>query len=128
VSKKALIITDGTDSIENVAKSISEELDDFKVKVCSADKFEGTDLLSADIFFIGCERPSHPSFSYLEKMLAHINLAARKCGVFTVKEKTLDYLCGIVNACEAKSGAPLLVVSKIINKPALKKWINGIVK
>jgi len=128
VSDIALIITDGTSSIDNIAKLISEELNNFKVKICSSDKFEGTDLLPADVFFIGCENPSPASFSYLEKMLAHINLASRICAYFSVKEETLDYLYGIVKDCEPKLRTPLLVLSKEIKKDLLKKWVKGIVK
>jgi len=127
VSYTALIITDGTDSIKNITRLISGELNDTKVKTCSAQDFTGAELLPADVFFIGCENPSPSSFSYLEEMLNHINLASRKCGVFSVNLKTLKYLCNIVKDCEADLGAPLHVASKEIDKTKLKKWINSII-
>jgi len=128
VSKKVLIVTDGSESIKKIARDISDVLSGFNVKTCSADKFEGTDLLPVDVFFLGCEQSSPSSYSYLEDMLSHINLASRKCAVFSVKGNTLNYLCGIVKDCEADLGAPLHVVSKEINKTALKKWVNTVVK
>ncbi|MCL2442155.1 MAG: hypothetical protein FWD13_01665 [Treponema sp.] len=127
MSNTALIITDGTSSIENISRLISGELNGVKVKICSAKDFAGTDLLPADIFFIGCEFPSPSSFSYLEQMLKHINLASRKCGVFSVNFKTLKYLCNLVKDCEADLGAPLHVASKEINKTKLNKWINSVI-
>ena len=127
MSYKALIITDGTDSIKNITQLISGELNGTMVKTCSAQDFTGEELLPVDVFFIGCENPSPSSFSYLEEMLNHINLASRKCGVFSVNFKTLKYLCNIVKDCEADLGAPLHVASKEINKSLLKKWINSVV-
>jgi len=127
VSKKVLIITDETESIKSIARHISDELTGLKVKICSAKEFDGTDILSADIFFLGCEKPSPKSFSYLEDLLSHINLASRKCGVFSVKEKSYEYLCGIVKDCDADLGYPLHVVSEKIPRPALKKWVQSIV-
>ena len=128
MSKKALIITDGTEAIKKIALNISDALTGFTVKVCSADKFEGTDLLPADVFFLGCERNSPSSFSYIEEMFKHISLASRKCSVFSVNLKTINYLCALVKDCEASLGAPLHVVSKEIDKSALKKWADSIIK
>ena len=126
MSKKALIITDGTDSIQSIARLISEALAGFEVKICSGDEFDGTDLLACEIFFLGCKKPKPSSFSYLEKMLSHINFASRKCGIFSVKEKTLKYLVKIIKDCEVDYGSPLYVKSKKVPKPALNKWAAGI--
>jgi len=127
VSNKALIITDGTDSIKSIARLISDELKGFNVKICDGEKFEGTDILPVDIFFIGCANQSPSSFLYLEEMLSHINFASRKCGVFTVKENTLNYLCSIVKDCEAALASPLLALSKNIETPAFKKWVKSVI-
>jgi hypothetical protein len=127
VSKKVLIITDGTESIQSIAQLISDALKGFDVNICSAEKFNGTCLLAADTFFLGCKKPNPSSFSTLEKMLSHINLASRKCGIFTVEEKTIKYLCKIVNDSEADLGSPLLVKSKKIPAPALNNWVKGII-
>jgi len=128
VSKKALIITDGTISIQSIAQLIAGALSGFKVKICAASEFDGTDLLPAEVFFIGCENSAPPSFSYLEEMLSHINLASRKCGVFSVKEKPLKYLAKIIKDCEADTGEPLLAPDGKINKTSLNKWLKKTLK
>jgi hypothetical protein len=102
VSKKAIIITDGTESINLAAKEISGKLDGCKAKIIKADKFSPETLLPADIFFIGCENPKPSSFNYLEDVLLHINLAKRECGIFSPNEKTLVYLKKILKDCEAE--------------------------
>jgi len=125
--KKALIITDGTEEIKAAAKKISGAIDDFKVNICEAENFKGTDLLPADLFIIGCEKPDPASFAYLKEFLLHINLASRKCGVFSTKEKTLKYLCGMVKDCEAGLGEPLSVKDEP-KKSDIKKWLKGVLK
>jgi len=126
VSKKALIITDGTESTRNIAGLIEGALKGFSVKTSTPESFEGTDILCADVFFIGCEKPSPASFSYLEDMLLHINLASRKCGVFSVNDKSLKYLSGIVKDSEAALGSPLHVVSNPVPQKPLQNWVNKI--
>lgn len=127
MSKKALIITDGTQSIQSIAQLISGALTDFDVKICSADEFEGTDLLPAQAFFIGCEDASPSSFTYLEDMLSHINLASRKCGIFSVKDEPIKYLAKIIKDCEADTGEPLLTEEKKIAQPTVNKWVKQII-
>jgi len=125
VSMNALIITDGSEPVQIIAKSISCMMPGRKVKVCSADNFSGTDLLPAECFLIGCENPKPESFSYLEEMLSHINLASRKCGLFSSKEKTLKYLLKIVKDCEANVCEPLLIKNENIKDSDIKKWLKG---
>jgi hypothetical protein len=124
--KKVLIVTDGTESIHLIAQSIKDSLEGCKVKICSAENFTGTDLLPAGTFFLGCEKPAPASFAYLEDLLSHINLASRKCGVFSIKEKTLKYLSGLVKDCEADLADPLFADG--VKTPALKKWLKGIMR
>lgn len=124
MSGKALIITDGTDIIQSIAQSISDELTGFKAKICPAENFDGTDLLSADFFFIGCENQNPGSFAYLEDMLSHINFASRKCGIFSTNEKAIKYLLAALKDCEADVGEPLLVPNSKIEKSALKNWLK----
>jgi len=126
VSKKALIITDGTAKIENIAHCISSALSGYDVKTCSSAKFEGTDILPVDVFFIGCEKPSPSSFSYLQEMLSHINLASRKCAIFSVNEDALDYLRAIVKDCEATLGSALHAKSENYEKSALVDWVKKV--
>ena len=122
--KQVLIITDGTELIEHIAKSITSAFKDCTVKVCSGVTFAGTDLLKAKIFFIGCENPDPVSFNYLSKLLGHINLANRHCGVFSTNDKALKYLCGLLKDCEAKIEEPLLVQAGNIDSDVLNKYLG----
>jgi len=126
--KKVIIITDGTQLIQSTAQSIKEVLTNCSVEICPADKFEGTALLPVDIFILGCEKPNPPSFAYLEKMLSHINLVSRKCGIFSVNEKSIKYLKGIVKDCEADLLEPFLVKDEKIHVSDIKKWLKEIIK
>ena len=128
MSKKALIITDGTESINSLAEPIKKALTGFDVKIRNADKFEGTDLLPADIFFIGCEKPSPSSFAYLEEMLSHINLASRKCGIFSVNQNALKYLGDILKDCEAALGETMFSSDGGYQQSEMDKWIKGLLK
>jgi len=128
VSKKAIIITDGTESIISLAQPIKKALAGFDVKICNADKFAGNDILPTDVFFIGCENPSPSSFAYLEDMLLHINLTPRKCGVFSVNQKSLKYLSGILKDCEAKLGETMLSSDGGYQQSDMNKWVKGILK
>ncbi|MDR3020122.1 MAG: hypothetical protein LBU66_04385 [Treponema sp.] len=125
---KAIIITDGTESIQSIAKSISDSLSGFNAAIIPCDKFMGNDLLPADVFFIGCENPNPDSFSYLEKLLLHINLASRKCGIFSTKEKTIKYLKSILNSCEAEVRDPLIINNEKINSKDINRWLKGLLK
>jgi len=131
--KRVLIITDGTEAVVKTAQSIAGLLDGCSVNICASESFEGTDLLPADVFFIGCGSPNPASFGYLSKMLEHINLAGRRCGVFSNDSDALKYLCGITASCEAKMGKPLLVgenpvdsINQLINEIVLTpdRWKN----
>jgi hypothetical protein len=126
--KKALIITDAAEIIQSPAKIISDTLTEFNVKICTAENFAGTDLLPADIFFLGCENPEHKSFAYLEDLFLHINLASRKCGIFSTNENALQYLRGIVKNSEADLGEPLLFTGNEEKKSIIENWLNKLLK
>ena len=128
VGKKALIITDTADLIQSSAKIISDALTEFNVKICTAENFAGTDLLPSYIFFIGCENPEHKSFARLEDMLLHINLASRKCGIFSTNENALQYLSGILKDSEANLGEPLLLTENKERKSTIKTWLSKLLK
>jgi len=131
---KALIITDGTESIQFIAQIIKESLNGggtnakikIKTTICAAENFQGNELLPTDIFFIGCEKSSPSSFKWLEDFLAHINLASRKCGIFSVKAKSISYLKSILKDSEADIGEPLL--AETVKKADVKKWIKQFIK
>jgi len=125
--KKVLIITDSGEQLDLTAQSIKNCLQDSAVKICQAKEFAGTDLLPAQIFFIGCNSPKPPSFSYLEEMLSHINLVSRKCGIFSSNEKSLEYLSGILKDCEAELGEPLLINGGT-DKNKIENWLKGVIR
>lgn len=126
--KKALIITDGTKPIRLIALPIKEALADYRVKICPAKRFDGTDLLGADIFFIGSKRKKPKSFACLEEMLSHVNLASRKCSIFSINEKAINYLKGILADSEADVTEPFLIPEEKIGKAAINKWLNKLLK
>jgi hypothetical protein len=123
--KKALIITDGSRSVRTTALLIKQALVDYRVKICPAKKFAGNDILPMDIFFIGCKKPKPKTFEYLSQLLAHINLASRKCGLFGLNEKTVKYLTTIIADSEASYGEPLLIPEDI-TQDTVNKWLKKI--
>jgi len=121
-------VTDGTESIQQIARAIANELAGtlagIDVKTCTAEEYKGTDILPADVFFIGCEKPNPVSFNYLARMLSHINLAARKCGVFSTDKKALKYLAALVRDSEAVMGKPLFITDAKNHADNVKAWIK----
>jgi hypothetical protein len=122
--KDALIVTDGAAATQELAEEIAAGLGDFKVLVKTASDFAGTDLLPAEIFFLGCEQPNPPSFAGIAELLRHINLAGRSCGVFSPGSgSAAAYLAGLVTDCEAALGEPFVAAK---NKAGLKNWVKSI--
>ena len=124
--KTALIVIDGSEAIRKAAEELSAALKGYKTSILTAESFAGTDLLPATIFFLGCETPKPPSFSYLDKMLQHINLSGRPCGVFSTDSKALKYLSKMIKASGAKAGEPLLLEGAAAAAAAIKTWIKAI--
>ena len=100
VEKTALIVTDGTENTREMAEAIGSALINCKVVILAANDFKGTDLLPADICFFGAENPNPPSFSYLHKLLEHINLVNRPCGIFSCSQEAAEYLSNMVRDSE----------------------------
>ena len=100
--KDILIITDGAEETTKMAAGIVAALKGNKVSVKPASEFSGNDILPAEAFFLGCQKPNPDSFSYLSDLLKHINLVGRPCGVFSPgSEKAAKYLAVLVKDCEA---------------------------
>ena len=100
--KTVLIVTDGSVETAKMAAGIEKALKGNNVSVKPASEFKGNDILPAEAFFLGCEKVKPDSFTYLEDVLKHINLAGRPCGVFSPgSEKAAKYLAGLVKDCEA---------------------------
>jgi len=123
--KKVLIVTDGTETIQFIAQSLAKTLADYDVKIRTGGEFEGTDLLPAGLFFLGCEKEKPDSFAYLEEMLSHINLASRKCGIFSVDKDALKYLESIVKDCETDLAKPFMAADSK-DTLAIANWLKEV--
>jgi hypothetical protein len=124
--KTALIVVEGTEAIRKIAEQISAALTGYHTIIRPAESFEGTDLLPAHVFFLGCEAPEPASFAYLDQMLQHINLAGRPCGVFSTDKKALAYLAALIKASDANAGEALLIDDTGAASAAIPKWIQSI--
>ena len=130
-NKKILIITDDAAPIRQMAEDIAVIIGNnsgCSVVVVQAEHFAGTDLLSSDAFFLGCESPKLASFSYLEALFAHVNLAGRPCGIFSSNNKAIKYLSALVRDSEVAAAKPLLAKSGTVNGGDLQKWIQGVLE
>ena len=123
--KTVLIVTDGSAVVAKLAEEIAAALKGNKVSMKAASEFKGNDILPADAFFLGCEKPGPASFAYLADVLKHINLAGRPCGVFSSgSEKAAKYLAGLVRDCEAAlNPEPLLAGDGLV----VKNWAESVV-
>jgi len=130
-TRKILIITDETHQIRNFAEEILYSFRDISLKnyctsVLEANNFSGEFLLPSYAFFIGCTKPKPLSFSYLEDLLGHINLAGRPCGIFSSNRQTIKYLSGIIHPSEAEMGNPFIFTDKPAGKKEVLSWIKSI--
>jgi hypothetical protein len=123
--KTVLIVTDGTESIQKLAEAIAGSLRENRVTIRSASQFAGTDILPAEVVFIGCEEPNPVSFAYLEELLRHINLAGRPCGLFSLRsKKAAAYLSDLVHDSELDSD-PVILFGSDAGDAA--KWAERII-
>ena len=123
--RSILIITDGTSKTKGMAEKIAGELSAHQVTIKDAQQFEGTDLLPADLVFIGCEKPDPASFVYLQEMLQHINLAGRSCGLFSSgASEAIDYLSQLVQDSEMILGSSPLYLKDLGN---INSWVMELV-
>ena len=102
MKRKVLILTDDSQKTAEMAAGIAASLKGYPVSIKDASQFKGNDILPADAFFLGCDKPKPDSFAYIEDLFLHINLAGRPCGVFSPGgQSTAKYLTGIVRDSEA---------------------------
>ena len=125
--KNILILTDGSGGTSKMASEIAAALKGNKVAVKAASDFQGTDLLPADVFFLGCEKPKPESFTYVDDLFKHINLAGRRCGIFSPgSEKAAKYLATLVRDSEASvNPEPLFDCSGNAAGNWIEKVISG---
>ena len=121
--KSVLILTDGSEKVAEIAAGISKALKGNKVTVKEASVFEGTDLLPAEILFIGCCESSPSSFGYVDEMLRHINLAGRRCGIFASSAKAAQYLKKLLKSSEISVDQKILTDA---NPAGIAGWTAGI--
>ena len=114
-------MTDGSESTRQMAATIAAELKKYKVVSVTAKDFLGTDLLPASLCFFGAAEPNPPSFSYLFKMLQHINLADRLGGIFSKSKAAAEYLRTMVNDSELT-----LYPDPYLGEGDIKVWVNKI--
>jgi len=130
-NRKIIIIIDGAAPIQKFAENIAAIVGGFQgysPAVIQAESFSGSDLLPAQAFFLGCEEPNPLSFSYIEELFQHINLAGRSCGIFSSSGKALDYLSLLVSDSETTVGNPFLTGDGAADGGALSDWIQDIIK
>jgi hypothetical protein len=122
-SKKiALIVTDGTTAAEAQANALAVGLSAFRIVQRTGANFTATDILGAAAFFIGCAAPGPASFAGLAKLLAHINLAGRPCGLFSPGSAAAAcYLSRLV----APSGAAPRTANRV-DAGALAPWAAAV--
>jgi hypothetical protein len=124
--KKILIITDGIESTRELAGKIEAELKGRQALTLAAPDFSGSDILPADVFFLGCDRPNPPSFAYLEEILSHINLVGRPCGLFSPKSgDAIQYLSKIVKDSELSVGLKPLFDS---DTAEIAGWVKNFIE
>ena len=131
-NQKILIITDGTDSIKNIADGIvfsflNSSLKNYHVSITDAENFSVTDLLPCYAFFIGCEMPNPASFIYIEDLFRHINLAGRPCGIFSSNTKTAKYLSSLIRTSEAALGMLFVQEEGQVRKKEISVWVKKII-
>jgi hypothetical protein len=122
--KNILIVTDGTESTQKIAEKIAAQLSENHVVLLTAPDLAGTDVLPADAYFLGCEKPHPSSFAYLEELLRHINLVRRPCGIFSPQSKmAVKYLIRLVRY----SDMALYPQPYFANEEAeLSKWVESV--
>ena len=123
--KNVLIVIEDTQGTAEMAAGIADALKGERVQVRNVSEFQGNDILPADAFFLGCERPNPASFNYITDLFKHINLASRPCGVFSPGTKeAAGYLASLVLDSEAAlKGEPLHSGSGT----GLKEWAQSVI-
>jgi hypothetical protein len=99
--KTVLIVTDGQIAVQKLADAIASALGDYAVTVVPAGAFKGTHLLGAQIVFLGASEVNPVLFTCLDKVLQHINLSGRPCGIFSPgSPDVIQYLTDMVRDSE----------------------------
>ena len=123
--RTVLILTDESKETAKMASGIAAALKGNKVSIKTVSEFKGNDILPADVFFLGCEAPNPDSFSYIEDLFQHINLAGRPCGVFSPGgDAAAKYLADLVHDSEVALN-PNPLISPTENE--IKDWSQSVI-
>ena len=123
--KTVVVITDDSKETAEMAAGIASALKGNKVSVKPVSEFKGNDILPADAFFLGCEKPGPDSFAYVEDLFLHINLAGRPCGVFSPGSETAaKYLADLVGDSDAALNPIPLLDHK---ENTIKDWSQSVI-
>jgi adenine phosphoribosyltransferase len=123
--KNVLIVTDGNEATQKMAARIAKALKGAKVVSIAAPDFGGQDILPAEVYFFGCEKPKPASFAYLSEVLRHVNLVGRPCGVFSPKsEEAIAYLSNMTHDSEVALYAKPLFEKDI---ERVKSWTDQVI-
>ena len=123
--KNVLILTDGSEGTVKMAVEIASALKGNKVLIKPASEFKGNDILPAEAFFLGCEKPGPESFAYLEDLLKHINLAGRPCGVFSSgSERAVKYLAALIRDSDADLNPEFVFAASGVD---IEKWAHNVI-
>jgi hypothetical protein len=123
--KNIAIITDNAKDTLKMAEAVSDALKNHNVKQIYAGDFAGTDILRPGIIFLGCASPNPASFSYLAKVLKHINLAGRKGGIFAASKEAAAYLEDLVRDSDITLPCPSAFTTGM-DADQTKKWAKEI--
>jgi adenine phosphoribosyltransferase len=123
--KNVLIVTDGTNATQKMASGIVKALKGARIVSIEAADFGGQDILPAEVYFFGCEKAEPISFAYFSRVLRHINLVGRPCGVFSPQSKeAIAYLADLVHDSEVALYAKPLFEKDI---EYVKSWTEQVI-
>jgi hypothetical protein len=94
-------VTDDAEATQKMGEEIANHVKGNRVVVKKTPDICGADILPAEVYFFGCENPHPRSFACFERVLLHINLVGRPCGLFSPgSREAVRYLAGMVRDSE----------------------------
>ncbi len=122
--KHILIVIDDNEEIKAMGSDIASALEGFKVVLKDGADFSPTDLLPADIVFMGAAKAEAPALAELARVLEGINLARRPCGLFSISTgPAIEWLKNICIDSELAVYPEELIQEKI---STLKPWVMAV--
>ena len=130
-NRKILIITDTSDQMQSLAARITAVImnppfERYSIITTEVEQFSTTELLPAQVFFLGCQNKESFSNEYLEDLFTHINLAGRSCGIFSPDARAIIHLEKLVADSDVTVGKPLFIKNDTVEDADLQNWVQGI--